>query len=242
VTARALATIIARGGSKRIPGKNIKNFLGIPIISYSISAALKSGLFKEVMVSTDDESIAQVALRCGAAVPFRRSAATSGDHATSADVLLEVLGEYRRQGCQFEEACLLYATAPYVTPDLLSRAYALLRSRGADSVLPVVRFAYPIQRALRVTDGILEMIWKENYNKRSQDLPPTFHDAGQFCWVNVRSFLEQKILMMRRSVALEVPESESQDIDNEEDWKIAELKYQIIKARLGLDSNGNALF
>jgi N-acylneuraminate cytidylyltransferase len=236
VSEKAVAIITARGGSKRIPRKNIKEFLGAPIISYPISAALDSSVFDEVMVSTDDAEIADVAIRRGAKVPFFRSPATSHDLAMTAEVVVEVLHEYSTRGRDFAFACCIYPTAPFVTAHMLAKGYEALRAHNMDSVIPVVRFGYPIQRAMRIVEGRLEMIWPENLNMRSQDLPAAFHDAGQFYWLNVEAFVDQKKLFMRNTAALEIPESETQDIDNEEDWKIAEIKYSILRNRSGLGS------
>lgn len=225
---RSVAIITARGGSKRIPRKNIKAFLGKPIIAYSIAAALEAGCFDEVMVSTDDREIADVALGFGAKVPFFRSAETSNDFSTTADVLVEVLNEYRGRGEEFTNACCIYPTAPFVTAEKLKRGYDLLTSSGADSAVPVVRFSYPIQRALKIEDGCLRMIWPEHLNSRSQDLMPAYHDCGQFYWFKVERFLQSRRIFADHAVPIEIPESEVQDIDTEEDWKIAEMKYHIL--------------
>lgn len=225
---KSVAIITARGGSKRIPRKNIKEFLGKPIIAYSIVAALEAGCFDEVMVSTDDEEIAAVARHYGAEIPFFRSGATSNDFATTADVLVEVLSEYTQRGKNFSSACCLYPTAPFVTAEKLKRGHDLLLETGADSVLPVVRFGYPVQRALKIEENLLSMIWPEHLNSRSQDLMPAYHDCGQFYWFNVARFLETRKIFTAHTVPIEMPESEVQDIDNEEDWKLAEMKYRLL--------------
>ncbi|MDO8626793.1 MAG: pseudaminic acid cytidylyltransferase [Candidatus Magasanikbacteria bacterium] len=225
-----LAIITARGGSKRIPRKNIKLFLGQPIIKYSIGASLQAGIFAEVMVSTDDRAIADVAESSGATVPFFRSEKNSGDQATTADVMLEVLAEYQKQGKNFDYVCCLYPTAPFVTSARLVEAVKLLDQTGSDAVLPVTRFSFPIQRALKIESNLVKMIWPENLNIRSQDLMPAYHDCGQFYALNIKSFLEQKKLYMDKTAPLIIPESEVQDIDTEEDWKIAEMKYKILQA------------
>lgn len=230
---KTVAIITARGGSKRIPRKNIKPFLGHPIIKYSIDAAIQSNCFDEIMVSTDDKEIAEISQRLGAKIPFMRSDATSNDFATTPDVIEEVLVEYRKMGYEFGYACCIYPTAPFITPAKLKEGFNLLKEKGADSVLPVVRFSYPIQRALKIEDGRLLMIWPENLNKRSQDLMPAYHDVGQFYWLKVESFLKERVLFGKHTVPLEVPESEVQDIDNEEDWKIAEMKYQAFQKYRG---------
>jgi N-acylneuraminate cytidylyltransferase len=225
---RSVAIITARGGSKRIPRKNIKEFLGKPIIAYSIAAALESGCFSEVMVSTDDQEIADVATKFGAKVPFFRSSDTSNDFATSADVLVEVLGAYRKQDDNFSNACCIYPTAPFVTAEKLRKGYELLLEHDADSAFPVVSFSYPILRALKIENGKLQMIWPEYMNTRSQDLQPAYHDSGQFYWFNVERFMQTKLIFSERTYPIEVPESEVQDIDTLEDWKIAEMKYRIM--------------
>ena len=225
---KSVAIITARGGSKRIPRKNIKNFLGKPIIAYSIAAARETGCFDEVMVSTDDSEIADVALSYGAKVPFFRTDETANDFATSADVLIEVLSAYQEIDRKFAYACCIYPTAPFVNGEKLRTAYKVLLENDADSTFPVVRFGYPILRALKIENGMLQMIWPENMNIRSQDLPPAYHDSGQFYWFNVERFMQSKRLFSDRTYPIEVPESEVQDIDTLEDWKIAEMKYRIL--------------
>lgn len=230
---KCLAIIAARGGSKRIPRKNIKDFLGRPVLEYSVDAALKSGCFDDVIVSTDDKDIRDAALSCGAKVPFLRSKRASGDHATTADAIIEVLGEYKKTGRQFEYCCCIYPTAPFVTIERLKKGFDVLKETGADSVIPIVRFGYPIQRALKIEDGRIHMMWPENLNIRSQDLTPAYHDAGQFYWMKVESFLRNKSIIAENTSFIELPESEAHDIDNEEDWIMAELKYKILKGSPG---------
>lgn len=225
----SIAIITARGGSKRIPRKNIKDFLGRPIIAYSIAAALEAGCFDEVMVSTDDLEIAEVARKYGANVPFLRSPETSNDFATTADVLFEVLNEYRQRGVIFAQACCIYPTAPFVTAERLRQAFELLTRTGAESVVPVVRFSFPIQRALAIENNRLKALWPEHANTRSQDLTPAYHDSGQFYFFQAGPFLETQDLFSSNTVPIELPESEVQDIDTEEDWKIAEIKYHILR-------------
>jgi len=226
---RTIAIITARGGSKRIPGKNIKDFLGKPIIAYSIMAALESGCFDEVMVSTDSDEIASIAQSFGANIPFLRSAATSDDIASTADVLVEVLNDYIERGLEYDYACCVYPTAPFITAQKLQKGYELLIETGADSVLPVARFSYPIQRSLQIENNRLSMLWPEHMDTRSQDLPPAYHDSGQFYWLKVPSFLQTRKLFTSYSVPIVVPELEVQDIDSEDDWKIAEMKYLAIQ-------------
>ena len=221
---KCIAIIPARGGSKRIPRKNINPFLGQPIIGYSINAAKATGIFDKIMVSTDDKEIAQVAVSFGSEVPFFRSEKTSNDYATIADVIEEVISEYGKRGEYFEYFCCILATAPFILPERLSQAMQLLKTSEADAVVPVVRYGYPIQRALKIEDNRLKMIWPENYNKLSNNLMPAYHDCGQFYCMRVKPFLEQKKLFAKHTIPLEIPESEVQDIDNEEDWKVAEIK------------------
>lgn len=225
---KCLAIITARGGSKRIPRKNIKNFLGKPIIQYSIEAAQQAGCFMEVMVSTDDKEIANIALSLGAKVPFIRSAETSNDFATTADVITEVLNEYKNRGETFDFCCCIYPTAPFITARKLKAAFDMLQTSVAESVIPVVRFGFPILRSFKVEGGLVKMNWPEYLNSRSQDLPPAFHDCGQFYFLRVAPFLQNKKLFTNFTLPMEMPESEVQDIDNEEDWKVAEIKYTFL--------------
>jgi len=223
-----LVIIPARSGSKRIPRKNIKLFCGKPIIDYSIKAALQSGCFDEVMVSTEDSEIAGIAKTSGASVPFMRSKENSDDYSQTADVIEEVLLQYKMLGKIFEFFCCIYPTAPFVTAEKLKKSYSLLAKSDADAVIPIVSFSYPIQRALKIKNSMLSMIWPENYNKRSNDLIPTYHDCGQFYWMRTESFLKQKMIYAKKSIPFEIPESEVQDIDNMKDWDIAEMKYRLI--------------
>ena len=219
----SLCVITARGGSKRIPRKNVREFCGRPIIAYSIEAALESGLFDEVMVSTDDEGIAEVAKRCGAKVPFMRGPESSGDFATTRDVLVEVLEAYRSRGREFGELCCVYPTAPFVTATKLREARAMLD--GADTVLAVVRFSFPPQRGLVDRGGSLGWWMPGSAGARSQDLEPVLHDAGQFCFCRPARLLSGGELLGPVTRGYEVPETEAQDIDNESDWEVAEMKY-----------------
>ena len=220
-----LAIIPARGGSKRIPHKNIKEFLGKPIIAYSIDAALKSGLFDEVMVSTDDEQIAAIAKQYGASVPFMRSAETANDFATTRDVLNEVVSEYRKRGQEFDAICCIYATAPLIAAEDIAEAYKTLSSSDFACVYPVVQFSYPIWRCLDVAeDGSMKRHWPEYENSRSQDLPKEYHDTGTFYWYK----LQQGTLTSGKIGAIIVSEERVQDIDTETDWKLAEMKYKLL--------------
>ena len=228
---RAIAIIPARGGSKRVPRKNIRLFCDTPIIAYSIKAAQGSGCFDKILVSTDDAEIAEIAKRYGAEVPFFRSAENSQDMSMTVDVLLEVLAKFRGVGEDFSFCCCIYPTAPFVSAARLKEGLDRLVSSGAQSVFPVVRFGYPIWRGLKIEAGKVGMIWPENYSVRSQDLEPTYHDAGQFYWTQVDALMRQKKIFMEHSVAIELQESEVQDIDTEEDWTMAELKFKMLRLR-----------
>lgn len=224
---KKIAIITARGGSKRIPRKNIKEFCGKPILAYSIEAALSSGLFDTVMVSTDDKEIADIAQSFGAKVPFYRSEKTANDFATTNDVLLEVLDEYEKRGEHFEIACCIYPTAPFVTAGKLQKAFEQLLASDADTLIPVVAFSYPPQRAMIVKEGRLVFEYPQYLDSRSQDLEPHFHDVGQFYVFRTEAFRQNKKLMVGNILPMEVPELEVQDIDNQTDWEIAEMKYRI---------------
>jgi N-acylneuraminate cytidylyltransferase len=224
----ALAIIPARGGSKRIPKKNIRPFLGKPILAYSIETALQSHLFAEVMVSTDDREIARIAEEHGASVPFLRSAETASDDAGIAEVLIEVIESYAAMGRRLDTVCCLLPTAPLITEPDLRAGFEKLHAGSFDSVFPVTRFQYPIGRSLRMEGGRVLMNWPENYPKRSQDLPPAFHDCGQFYWLRVDRFLKTRRVFTENSGAIELPSTRVQDIDSEDDWRICELKYKCL--------------
>jgi len=222
-----LALIPARGGSKRIPRKNIKDFLGKPIIAYSIETALHSGLFDEVMVSTDDNEIAEVAKKFGAQVPFIRSAENSTDLATTTDVIIEVLGNYKYiLKKEFKFVCCIYPAAPLIEPQDLIAGYNLLCEEKFHSLFPVVSFSYPIWRGLeRGVRGLTKMLWPENLNKRTQDLKKVFHDAGQWYWLDAS--MAHEGVFSNKTGTIIVSELRVQDIDNLEDWKMAEMKYKM---------------
>ena len=222
-----ICIIPARGGSKRIHRKNIKEFLGKPIISYSIQAALDSGLFDEVMVSTDDLEIADIAEKYGAKIPFMRSAKNSDDFATTFDVIQEVINYYKDKSIEFDNLCCLYSCAPFVTPETLIKTYTQLVENKFDSVFPIIAFSFPIQRALRKDEGKVSMILEDNLNVRSQDLEELFHDAGQFYWCKTEQLLKSKRLLTSNTGGVVISELEAQDIDTKTDWKLAELKYQL---------------
>ena len=224
-----IAIITARGGSKRIPHKNIKDFLGKPILAYSIEAAVASDEFDEVMVSTDDEEIAEIAKRYGAKVPFYRSEKTSGDFATTNDVLLEVIDEYEKRGQKFDMGVCIYPTAPFVTADKIKNAIQTLENSDADTLIPVVQFSYPPKRSMVIRDGKLIFAHPEFIDSRSQDLESEYHDVGQFYCFKIEAYKKNKKLMLGNILPMVIDETEVQDIDNESDWKIAEIKYKAMK-------------
>ena len=220
-----LCVIPARGGSKRIPRKNVKPFMGKPIIAYSIETALKSGLFDEVMVSTDDPEIAEIAKLYGAQVPFLRSEETANDYATILDVLKEVINRYKDLGRDFDNMCCYFATAPLVNGEDIVRAYKLLNDSPFTVIYPVVPFSYTIWRCLDVAeDGSMKRHWPEFEKSRSQDLPTEYHDSGTFYWYKVKDLYSG----YRVLGAIIVDETTVQDIDTESDWKMAEMKYQLL--------------
>jgi len=227
----SIAIITARGGSKRIPKKNIKEFCGKPIIAYSIEAALGAGIFDEVMVSTDSEEIAQIAKQYGAKVPFMRSEATSNDYATTADVLMEVLDRYHALGRSFNVFACIYPTAPFLTGQHLAEAFSLIRE--ADAVVPVVKFSFPPQRAFVIRDGKLGFQYPQYERSRSQDLEPIYHDCGQFYICRCEEFIKKHTLILDNTVPYILPEEVVQDIDTMSDWEIAEAKFAVFQKNEG---------
>lgn len=225
---KAIAIITARGGSKRIPRKNIKEFCGKPIIQYSIEAALESGIFDEVMVSTDDMEIAETAKAAGAKVPFMRSEKTSNDHATTTDVLMEVLEKYKEMGQEFECICCIYPTAPFVTAEKLQKAFSLFKENHASQLTPVVSYSFPPQRCVVIREGKLEMLYPEHRNTRSQDLEPYYHDCGQFYFYDTKELIKGNGMIVDNVIPMVLSELEVQDIDNESDWALAEMKYKMM--------------
>lgn len=222
----AVAIITARGGSKRIPRKNVKEFLGKPILLYSIEAALNSGIFEEVMVSTEDEEIAELARKAGAKVPFMRGDENANDFATTTDVLLEVVGEYEKRGKHFEFGCCIYPTAPFVTAEKLKDGMEKLAASDADTLMPVVPFSFPPQRGMVIREDKLQFVQPEHALTRSQDLEHWYHDVGQFYCFRTENFKRNKILTVGNVLPYVVSELEVQDIDTISDWKIAEMKYE----------------
>lgn len=225
----SIAIITARGGSKRIPKKNIKEFCGKPIIAYSIEAALSSCAFDEVMVSTDSEEIKTIAKQYGASVPFLRSEATSNDFATTADVLEEVINSYKGIGKTFDSFACIYPTAPFVTGVRLAEAVNLLKD--VDAVLSVVKFSFPPQRAFVIREERVVYQYPEYERARSQDMEPIYHDCGQFYMCKVEPFLEHHSLILPMTKPYILPEEEVQDIDTMSDWEIAEVKYKTISKK-----------
>ena len=223
-----ICIIPARGGSKRISKKNIKDFLGKPIIAYSIEAAIKSNLFDEIMVSTDDNEIAEIAKSYGAKVPFMRSSNNSDDFATTFDVIEEVATAYENTGIIFDNLCCLYSCAPFVSKETLSLGLKLLVENKFDTVFPIIPYSFPIQKALSKSKHKISMIHKEHLKTRSQDLEERFHDAGQFYWCNTKALLTSKKMITSNTGGFVISEMEAQDIDTETDWKLAELKYQLL--------------
>ena len=222
-----ICIIPARGGSKRISRKNIKYFLGKPIIAYSIQAALDSLLFDEVMVSTDDSEIAKIAVKYGAKVPFKRSDKNSDDFATTFDVIEEVIISYKNEGREFDNLCCLYACAPFVTKELILESFQKLKSNNFDTVFPVIPYSFPIQRALIEKNGKIFMIKENNLQSRTQDLEKTYHDVGQFYCCKIDRIMLNKKILTNNTGGIFVTELDAQDIDNHIDWKLAELKYSL---------------
>lgn len=226
-----LAVIPARGGSKRIPRKNIRDFCGKPILAYSIAAARESGLFDRVMVSTDDTEIAEVARAHGAEVPFLRPVELADDFTGTNAVVKQAIAWHIEKGLAVTHACCLYATAPFVTAEDLRTAHQMLVDSGQAYVFSVARYAYPIQRALRLLPGGgVEMFEPQHRHTRSQDLEPAYHDAGQFYWGTAQAFLDELPTFAPHSLAFILPAHRVQDIDTEEDWRRAELLFRAWQA------------
>lgn len=224
-----IAIIPARGGSKRIPRKNIKPFRGKPMIAWSIEAARASGLFERIIVSTDDTEIADVAWQWGAEVPFMRPTELSDDHTGTAPVIANTIDWMNRNAGPVDIACCIYATAPFLQPQDLCRGLKLLQSSGADYAFSVTSYAFPIQRAIRITaDQRIEMFNPEHFSTRSQDLEEAFHDAGQFYWGRAAAWLTGKPVFTHDAVPIVLPRHRVQDIDTEEDWCRAEIMRHVL--------------
>lgn len=224
-----IAIITARGGSKRIYKKNIRDFCGKPIISYSIEAALMSNQFDEVMVSTDDIEIANISKEYGAEVPFFRSSKNSDDYATTEDVILEVLNEYKKRSIEFDYVCCIYPTAPFVNEKKICDCIQLIKENDVEQIIPVVAYSFPPQRCNIIrNDGKLDYKFPQYKKTRSQDLETWYHDAGQFYVYDVKKFIRCKGECTDFMPYI-LSEMEVQDIDNEVDWELAEIKYKMLK-------------
>jgi N-acylneuraminate cytidylyltransferase len=229
-----LCIIPARGGSKRIPRKNILNFMGKPMIAYSIGAIQNANIADEIMVSTDDDEIKEIALQCGAKVPFMRSGDAANDSAGLVDVMIEVINKYGKLGLNFEYVMCVLATAPLINYQDLINAYQILRNSGnAESICSVEAFSYPPQRGLVIENGLLKMKNPENYYARSQDLEKIYHDCGQFFIYKTEALLRDGKMYTENMLPYEINEMDSQDIDDLEDLKLAEIKYRIKYGGLG---------
>ena len=223
-----IAVIPARGGSKRIPRKNIKNFLGKPIIAYPIKAALNSGLFDKVIVSTDDKEIAEVAKKYGAEVPYIRPSNISDDYTGTNAVVRHAIQWFLEQGETVEYACCIYATAPFLQPKYIQEGFNNIQKGGLDFSFSVTTFAFPVQRSLRIKDNGIEPIWSEFILERSQDLEEAYHDAGQFYWGASEAFTDEHDLFSSKSRPVIIPRYLTQDIDTLEDWKYAESMFRVL--------------
>lgn len=221
-----IAIITARGGSKRIPRKNIKDFMGKPMLAYAIDAALKSDIFDEVMVSTEDAEIAEIAKKYGAKVPFMRSEKTASDFATTFDVLDEVIQEYKKSGKEFETLCCIYPCVPFLKAETLKAAYS--KMKGLNAVVPVCKYPVPIEWAMKIENGLLIPNDREAQNMRSQDIKPKYFDVGMFYFCKTEKMYEYKSLISEKTSAYIISEDECQDIDTIEDWRMAEMKYRIM--------------
>ncbi|WIX34893.1 pseudaminic acid cytidylyltransferase [Salinicola sp. JS01] len=229
-----LAVIPARGGSKRIPRKNIKAFCGKPMIAWSIQAALASRCFDRVIVSTDDDEIAAVARAWGAQTPFMRPAALADDHTGTVPVIAHAITEIQQAGVSLEAVCCLYATAPFVAADDLIAGRDCLEGEDVDYAFSVTSYAFPIQRALRMTlEGRVAMFEPQHLNTRSQDLEEAWHDAGQFYWGRPEAWLTGRPLFSARAVPVKLPRHRVQDIDTPEDWQRAEWLFKAWQASSG---------
>ena len=225
-----IGVIPARGGSKRIPRKNILPFAGKPIIAWTIEAALQSGLFDRLIVSTDDDEVANVALEYGAEVPFRRPAELSDDHTGIIEVVQHAISWFADNGFDVDYVCCMLATAPFLQSGTLSQALQELVESDASYAFSVTAFPFPIQRAIRInSDNRVEAIWPENIPRRSQDLEEAFHDAGQFYWGTREAFASGEPIFASGSVPVRLPRHLVQDIDTFEDWKRAELMFEALR-------------
>ena len=227
-----LAVIPARGGSKRIPQKNIKEFSGRPIIAWAIEAAINSNCFDAVIVSTDDEEIAEVARGCGALTPFLRPAEISNDFATTSEVVRHAIEWMNFSGKKVDKVCCLYATAPFVTQYDIEEGLKLLLEKQCEYVYVATTYDYPIQRALRMSPiGSLIPFDSAGFNNRSQDFPKAYHDAGQFYWAHASTWITKVDIFTERSFPIIVSRENAQDIDEPEDWIFAEKIFKTREAK-----------
>jgi pseudaminic acid cytidylyltransferase len=225
-----VAMIPARGGSKRIPRKNIKLFHGKPIIAYSIETAIESGLFDAIIVSTDDEEIAEVSRRYGASTPFPRPDELADDHSTTLDVIRHTINWYSAQGQEIESLCCIYATAPFLRESDLIDGHKAVSEDNYNYAFAATEFSFPIQRAMKISkQGGVKMFYPEYLLTRSQDLEKSYHDAGQFYWGSPRAFLDDEPIFSESSKPILLPQYLVQDIDTLEDWKRAELMFQALR-------------
>lgn len=228
---KRIAILPARGGSKRIPRKNIRPFCGKPMLAYAIDAAKQSMLFDRVLVSTDDPEIAELALAMGADVPFLRSAENSGDYATTIDVLLEVITRLQQEGFDYDTMCCIYPTNPFLTAAKLESSCTQFEEGSFDALFSAVKYSFPVQRSFVLREGKMKMLFPEHTLTRSQDLEPVYHDAAQFYWMNCKKLQEQKKIWTDNTGIFEISETEVQDIDHPSDWEIAELKFTLWKQK-----------
>lgn len=228
----AVAIIPARGGSKRVPRKNIREFRGKPMIAWPLLAVIDSGLFDRIIVSTDDDEIASVARHYGAETPFKRPAEFADDHAVTAVAVAHALECLREHGDVPAYVCCVYATAAFLQAESLRAGYTLITEPGVCGCFSVAAFAHPIQRAWTQNGmGELEMMWPEHKRTRSQDLPVAYHDAGQFYWARVEAFLQHRTFTCPPVKPVVIPHYLVHDIDTEEDWRRAELMHEMIFGR-----------
>ena len=223
-----LAIIPARAGSKRIPNKNIKDFFGKPIIYYPIYEALSSNIFSEVMVSTDSSKIAKLSEKSGAKIPFIRSQKNSDDHAILPDVIEEVLSEYKKLGKYFDNICCIMPTNPFITSYILTDSFKKFKEGNGESMIAVKKISTPIEKTYELKNNMLFPLFKDHFKTRTQDLKPKYSDAGSFFWVTMEAFNEYKRGITDQTIPYILDESQVQDIDNLDDWKLAELKYKIL--------------
>ena len=225
-----ICIIPARGGSKRIPKKNIKDFHGQPIIAYSIKAAINSGCFEKIIVSTDDQDIASVAKEFGAEVPFERPAEISDDFTTTIDVIQHAIGWCEAQGWQFDKVCCVYATAPFISSAYITQGLNFLEDHDIDYAFSATSFSFSIQRGFYIDEaGVVSMLQPEHTNTRSQDLQEAYHDAGQFYWGKVSAFRAGLPFFANHSKPVLIPRKRVQDIDTTEDWDYAEKMFELLK-------------